>query len=188
MDSTSHRAIRFAEGMRNSLSSIGSQLDSPARVTLAAELGEPLDGAWWPHASAVGRELPHLVAALKRPLGKVVDISVNWSSLAGMPNLDSMDWRGNSLVSLREARRQRVITLIGRRAKAHLLVIPPRTSTALAVMLLRRSARLPILSVHRDTDAFRIAGGIIRAVYPHRRPVGRLPPAHRETARLRFWC
>jgi uncharacterized protein DUF5994 len=140
----------------------GCHLATPTRVALASELGEALDGAWWPHASSIGRELPHLIEALKRPLGPIVDIGVNWSSLAGMPNLDSMNWRGNSLMSINEARRQRVITLTGRRATTRLLLVPPRTSTALAVMLLRRAARLPILSAHRDTEAFRIADEIVR--------------------------
>jgi hypothetical protein len=152
------------------MTAAGHRLVSPARVTLASELGEALDGAWWPHAAAVGRELPDLVDALKAPLGDIVDIGVNWSSLAGMPNLDSMDWRGNSLLSIRDGRRQRIVTLTGSRARTQLLLIPPRTSTALAVMLLRCAARLPILSIHRETQAFRIADEIIRAACRDRQP------------------
>ncbi len=148
----------------------GCHLVNPARVTLAAKLGEALDGAWWPHEASVGRELPGLIEALADPLGRIVDIGVNWSTLSGMPNLDSFDWRGHSLISVQQARHQRVVTLTGRRATARLLLIPPRTSTALAVMLLRRAARLPILSVHQDTDAFRIAEEIIRAACPEKPP------------------
>ena len=143
----------------------GCHLATPTRVALAAELGEALDGAWWPQDAAVGRELPLLIEALKRPFGPIIDIGVNWSNLAGMPNLNSMDWRGNSLVSIREARRQRVITLTGRRATTKLLLVPPRTSTALAVMLMRQAARLPIRPSHRETDAFRMADQIIRCAY-----------------------
>ena len=143
----------------------GCHLVSPARVTLAHDLGEALDGGWWPHEASVGRELPGLTEALKSRLGKIVNIGVNWSTLSGMPNLDSFDWRGHSLISLQQARRQRVVTLTGKRATARLLLIPPKTSTALAVMLLRRAARLPILSVHQDTEAFRIADEIVRATY-----------------------
>lgn len=148
----------------------GCHLVNPARVTLASELGGMLDGGWWPHESSVGRELPGLTEALASRLGKIGDIGVNWSTLSGMPNLDSFDWRGHSLISLQQARRQRVVTLTGKRATARLLLIPPRTSTALAVMLLRRSARLPILSVHQDTEAFRIADEIVRATCAEKSP------------------
>lgn len=146
------------------------RLDNPIRLTLASELGDALDGAWWPHSSSVARELPHLIDVLEKPLGQVEDIDVNWSALASMPNLDSLSWRGNSVVSLRETRHQRVMTFTGRRARARLLVVPWRTSTALAVMLLRRAARLPILSTHLDTDAFRTADGIVRAACNQNQP------------------
>ncbi|RDH76849.1 hypothetical protein DVS77_18580 [Mycolicibacterium moriokaense] len=139
------------------------RLDTPIRVTLASELGDTLDGAWWPHSSTIGRELPGLVDVLEKPLGHVVDIDVNWSTLSGLPNLDSLNWRGNAVVSVADTRRQRVMTLTGSRATARLLVVPWRTSTALAVMLLRRAARLPIMSAHRDTVAFQVADGIVRA-------------------------
>jgi hypothetical protein len=145
---------------------------TPTRVSLASRLGDDIDGGWWPHTSSVGRELPHLTDALKADLGPIVDIGVNWSSLAGMPNLDAMDWRGNSLMSIREAQRQRVISLTGARATTRLLLVPPRTSTALAVMLLRRAARLPILPAHRDSRAFRIADEIVRSVCCEKAPDG----------------
>lgn len=135
----------------------------PIRLTLAPQLGNALDGAWWPHSSSVARELPGLIGVLEKPLGHVDDINVNWSSLAGVPNLDSLNWRGNSVVSVRETRQQRVMCFSGTRATARLLVVPWRTSTALAVMLLRRAARLPIMSAHLDTEAFRAADVIVRA-------------------------
>jgi hypothetical protein len=131
---------------------------------LATELGSGLDGGWWPYTASVARELPELIETLQRPLGDVVDICVNWSSLAGVPDLDSLFHRGNAVVPGQDARRmQRIITVTGDRATARLLVVPWRTSTALAVMLLRRAARLPIMSDHVHTDAFRIADGIVRA-------------------------
>jgi uncharacterized protein DUF5994 len=139
------------------------RLENPIRVTLATPLGDALDGAWWPHTSSIARELRDLIDVLERPLGQVVDIDVNWSSLAGLPNLDSLNWRGNAVVSVNETRHQRVMTLTGRRARARLLVVPWWASTALAVMLLRRAARLPIQSIHQDTEAFRVAENIIRA-------------------------
>lgn len=133
------------------------------RLTMAAELGGPVDGAWWPYTTSVAQELPGLIVAVKEALGDIVDIGVNWSSLAGVPDLDSFNLRGTAVVLGREARHQRVMTLTGSRAKARLLVVPCGTSTAVAVMLLRRAARLPIMSTHMETEAFRIADGIVRA-------------------------
>jgi hypothetical protein len=141
----------------------GRRLDNPLRLTLASHLGDALDGGWWPHTSSIARELPDLIDVLEQPLGHVVDIGVNWSSLVGPPNLDSLNWRGNALVSVGESRRQRVMTLSGSRGSARLLVVPWRTSTALAVMLLRQAARFPVRSMHRDTDAYRLAEDIVRA-------------------------
>jgi Family of unknown function (DUF5994) len=165
-----HRAIRFVCRPRTDASGQVEPKESPMRranqqirLTLATELGDPIDGGWWPTTSSIARELPGLINVLEKPLGHVVDISVNWSSLSGLANLDSLNWRGNSVVSIGCTRRQRVMTLTGSRATARLLVVPWRTSTALAVMLLRQAARLPIQAIHRDTDAFRVADGIVRA-------------------------
>ena len=55
------------------------------------------------------------------------------------------------------------MTLTGTRAQANLLVVPWRTSTALAVMVLRQAAALPILPMHLGTPACRTADDIVRA-------------------------
>ncbi len=139
------------------------------RLTLVSELGGALDGAWWPYTSSVAKELPELIEALERPLGQIVDIGVNWSPLEGVPDLDSLNYRGNAAVRSRTTRPQRVMTVTGSRACARLLVVPCRTSTALAVMLLRRAAGLAVFSVHQETDAFRAAEDIVcaaRAEHP----------------------
>ena len=133
------------------------------RLTLVSELGGALDGGWWPYTSSVAKELPELIEALERPLGEIIDIGVNWSPLEGVPDLDSLNYRGNAAVRSRNTRPQRVITVTGSRACARLLVVPCQTSTALAVMLLRRAAGLAVFSVHRDTDAFRTAEDIVLA-------------------------
>lgn len=143
----------------------GCHLAHPTRLALAAELGDTLDGAWWPHTSSIARELPDLIAALRPMLGNVVDIDLNWSVLDGLPNLDALHWRGNAAVLGRLGNRQRVMTVIGARDRTRLLVVPSQTSAALAVMLLRRAARLPILPVHQHTEAFDVADGIVRSVY-----------------------
>jgi Family of unknown function (DUF5994) len=69
----------------------GRRLASPVRVTLAFELGGDLDGAWWPHTASVADELPELTDALFMRLGRIIDISVNWSSMTGSPDLDSLN-------------------------------------------------------------------------------------------------
>ena len=51
----------------------------------------------------------------------------------------------------------------GSQARANLLVVPCRTTTALAVMVLRQAAGLPILSSHLDTPAYRAANDIVSA-------------------------
>ena len=130
------------------------RLRSPLRLTLAAKLGHNIDGAWWPRTGHIAGELPELVAVLGSRLGEIIDIKVNWSSSEGPPKLESYGWEG---------KHQPVMTISGRNARANLLVVSYRTSTALAVMVLRRAADLPIDPGHRDTQAFRTADCIVRA-------------------------
>jgi Family of unknown function (DUF5994) len=112
------------------------QLVTPVRLTLASRLGDQIDGAWWPRTGLISRELPELIAALDVRLGRVIDISVNWSSLQRPPDLNSDGWRGIH---------QHVMTVGSRKARANLLIVPYRTGTALAVMILRRAAGAPRL-------------------------------------------
>jgi len=139
------------------------RLASPIRLTLASQLGDAIDGAWWPYTSAVPQELPELIGALEKPLGRIMDISINWNALDGVPDLDSLHSRGNAALPGRITRPQRVMTVTGSRDNARLLVIPSQTSTALAVMLLRRAARLPVFAVHLGTDACQAADCIVNA-------------------------
>ncbi|MCX6488010.1 MAG: DUF5994 family protein [Mycobacterium sp.] len=134
---------------------------SPAirlRLTLASELGRDIDGAWWLRTARTARELPELIATLKSRLGEIVDINVNWS-LDGPPR---MTFYGG------ECKRQPVMTLTGASAEISLLVVPSTTSAALAVMILRHAARLPIEPFHIDTDAFKTAEGIVLAARAQR--------------------
>jgi len=137
------------------------RLSSPVRFSLAAELGHGLDGAWWPHKASIARELPGLIDALRERLGQAIDIGVNWSPLQGVPDLDLLNRRGVAATPGRDSRHLRVMTITGTRAKAHLLVVPCRTSIALAVMLLRQAADLPVLYAHQHTAAFQTAGVIV---------------------------
>jgi Family of unknown function (DUF5994) len=133
----------------------------PIRLTVASHLGVDLDGAWWPHSSSEARELPKLIEALRERVGEVIDIGVNWSTLDGVPDLDSLS--RVSAIPGQQVRNLRVITVTGRLARVKLLVIPPRTTRALAVMLLRQAAALPIHPMHVDTSACRAADDIVRA-------------------------
>ncbi len=130
------------------------QLASPVRLTLASRLGNEIDGAWWPRTGLISRELPELVSVLDVRLGQVIDINVNWSSLQRPPDLNWDGWRGIH---------QHIMTVSGRNARTNLLIVPYRTGTALAVMVLRRAAGLPIYPAHRDSRAFRTADCIVRA-------------------------
>jgi hypothetical protein len=139
----------------------GRRLSSPVRFTLASNLGSGLDGAWWPRTASIARELSDLADALRESLGQVIDIGVNWSPLQGVPDLDLLNRRGVAATPGRDSRHLRVMTITGTRAKAHLLVVPCRTSIALAVMLLRQAADLPVLYAHQHTAAFQTAGVIV---------------------------
>jgi len=143
---------------------------SPCRLTLADRLGGGLDGAWWPHTTSMARELPDLIDALQEPLGQIVDIALNWSPLEGVPDLDLLNRRGVAATPGRESRRFRVMTLTSENAHANLLVVPFRTSTALAIMLLRHAADLPVLHVHQLTPAFQTADVIVRAARAQNAP------------------
>lgn len=126
---------------------------TPLRLTLASEFGRDIDGAWWLRTGRAARELPELIVTLGGCLGEIIDINVNWS-MQGPPR---MTFYGG------ECKRQPVMTVTGRTARASLLVIPCRTPAALAVMILRQAGGLPVDAVHLDTDAFRTAEGIVHA-------------------------
>jgi Family of unknown function (DUF5994) len=127
------------------------QLVTPVRVTLASRLGDQIDGAWWPRTGLISRELPELVAVLDVRLGRVIDISVNWSSLQRPPDLNWDGWRGIH---------QHVMTFGSRKARANLLIVPYRTGTALAVMI---SVELPAYPSIRRTatpELFRLPAAL----------------------------
>jgi Family of unknown function (DUF5994) len=126
---------------------------SSLRLTLASQLGNKIDGAWWPRTALISRELPDLVSVLEARLGQVIDINVNWSSLQRQPDLNWGWWQGIH---------PQIMTVVGRDAQAKLLMVPHRTGTALAVMVLRRAAGLPVYPIHHDSRAFKIAECIVR--------------------------
>lgn len=140
----------------------GRRLASPVRLALAEVLGSPLDGAWWPHTASIASELPELVDAVCARLGEVVSIGINWSPLESSPDLDAVNRRGRSEPE-RVVGHQRLMTMTGSRGLANLLVVPCRTSVALAIILMRHAAALPITRAERDSQEFRTSDDIVRA-------------------------
>jgi hypothetical protein len=134
----------------------------PVRIALASLLGGDIDGAWWPHTASVAGELPQLIEALHRPLGEIIDISVNWSSRDGAPDLNSMSYRAKSMPGCRN-KRQRIMVIAGRRARAKLLVVPHMTTPALGRMVLRRAAAVPIPGAEQNSQEFQTADFVVHA-------------------------
>jgi hypothetical protein len=135
----------------------------PVRIALATLLGGDIDGAWWPHTASVAGELPELIEALHRPLGEIIDISINWSSTERAPDLNSMRPGAKSMPGWRDDRRQRIMVIAGRRARAKLLVVPHMTMPALGWMVLRRAAAVPIPGAEQNSQEFQTADFVVRA-------------------------
>jgi hypothetical protein len=133
------------------------------RLTLAREPADVIDGGWWPHTPSISNELPQLVDALRTSLGQILDISLNWSSIRGVPDLDMRIRRGVPALPGWQAQRQRIMDVTGSQRRVRLLVVPSKTSAALAVMVLRHAASLPIEPSHVDTNACRVAHDIVCA-------------------------
>lgn len=149
----------------------------PVRIALRTPLGADIDGAWWPHTSSVAAELPELIDALHRPLGEIVDISINWSSTEGAPDLNSMCY-GAMVIPGRPFRPQRLMVVTGSRARATLLVVPHMTAASLGLMLLRRAAHIPMPLADRDCKVFRTADHVVRTAQAESASwTGRIPVA-----------
>jgi uncharacterized protein DUF5994 len=128
--------------------------DNPVRLCVARTLGHAVDGAWWPRVDRITNELPQVVAMLTPLLGHINSINVNWPPLQRPPALNWPGW---------QSKPQHVMTVSGDDASARILIIPYATRGALALMVLRRAANLPIDPIDRDTSAFLTAGSILLA-------------------------
>lgn len=127
---------------------------NPIRVSVARELGRAIDGAWWPRADRMTNELPGLVTALTPLLGDIEAINVNWQPLQRPPEFNWPGW---------ELKRQHVMSLSGGDAQVNLLIVPYTTYSALALMLLRCAANLPVTAADREKRAYLTADLILRA-------------------------
>lgn len=136
--------------------------DDSLRLSVARTLGHAVDGAWWPRVDRITIELPHVVAALTPLLGRVTAIEVNWPPLQRPPNLNLPGWQGKP---------QHVMTASGDDASAKLLIIPYSTRGALALMVLRLAANLPVDPADRETPAFLTAGSILLAAQQQCTPI-----------------
>ncbi|OSC39066.1 DUF5994 family protein [Mycobacterium decipiens] len=132
---------------------------NPIRLSVATELGRDIDGAWWPRADRITNELPDLVAVLTPLLGDITSINVNWSPLQRPPDLNWPGW---------EHKRQHIMTVNGTRACINLLIVSYATHSALALMVMRCAANLPIETADRDKPAFLTAGSILRVAQQQR--------------------
>jgi hypothetical protein len=132
----------------------GRRPANPVRLSVARKLGGNIDGAWWPRADRIANELPHLVMSLTPLLGHITSINLNWPPLQRPPELNWAGWQHKP---------QHVMTVKGDDASANLLIIPYATHNALALMVLRRAANLPIDPADREKPAFLTAGSILLA-------------------------
>lgn len=134
-----------------SILDVRSQQGSATRLTLADDLGHDVDGAWWPRSSLVSRELPDLIDALGGRLGEIVDIHVNWAS----NDPPSLTFYGG----LRK--RLPIMTIRGSNASTRILIIPHKTTAALAVMVLLHAAYLPTNNTQVSLKALQVAEAIV---------------------------
>jgi Family of unknown function (DUF5994) len=136
--------------------------DDSIRLSVSRTLGRAVDGAWWPRVDRITIELPSVVAALRPLLGRVTSIDVNWPPLQRPPDLNLPGWQGKP---------QHVMTVCGDDASAKLLIIPYATRGALALMVLRLAAKLPIEAGDRETPAYLAAGSILLAAQQQCAPI-----------------
>lgn len=132
---------------------------NPIRVSVGCELGRAIDGAWWPRADRITNELPGLVALLTPLLGGIDSINVNWPPLQRPPDFNWPGW---------EHKRQHVITVVGADARVNLLIVPYATYSALALMVLRCAAGLPVETRDMGKRVFVTAAAILRAAQQQR--------------------
>lgn len=135
---------------------------SPVRVSLSAARGGDIDGAWWPRSAAMARELPDLIEAVFPTLGEIVDISINWSAHSPTPVLSTMSPDIAAKIG-GQTPRHRLMYLVGGSAVTKLLVIPPMTAPALALMVLRQAAHRGVPELDCDSREFEAADRVVCA-------------------------
>lgn len=135
---------------------------SPVRVSLSADRGGDIDGAWWPRTSAMARELPDLMEAVFPTLGEIIDISINWSANSPTPVLSTMSPDIAAKIGGR-APHHRLMFLTGASALTKLLIIPTMTAPALALMVLRQAAHRDFPELDSGSKEFEAADRVMCA-------------------------
>ncbi|AFR48027.1 MULTISPECIES: DUF5994 family protein [Gordonia] len=102
----------------------------PPRVRFGLDPAAAINGAWYPYTLRLAEELPGMLAAARPQIGEVSGIDVNWSSFRRLPGLDSPD----------SPEMPPLMTLTCGSNTVMLLVIPPRTASSLAAILLRQAS------------------------------------------------
>jgi hypothetical protein len=140
----------------------GRRAARPIRITLARELGTDIDGAWWPHSSAMAAELPDLIGALHATLGEVEAIRINWAPTEGQLDLETIAHGARMQLPGEKHRRPRLMVVAGATDRVKLLVVPSLTSQALGSMVLRAAAGLPTSGGTGDGRLFETACVVMR--------------------------
>lgn len=102
----------------------------PPRVRFGVDPSAPIGGAWYPYTVQLADELPGVLAAARSQIGDVTGMDVNWSSFRRIPGLDSPD----------SPMTPPLMTLTAGGVVVTILVIPPRTASSLAAILLRQAS------------------------------------------------
>ncbi|GAA11671.1 MULTISPECIES: DUF5994 family protein [Gordonia] len=102
----------------------------PPRVRFGIDPSAAVGGAWYPYTVQLADELPGVLAAARAQIGDVTGIDVNWQSFRRIPGLDSPD----------SPMTPPLMTLTAGGIVVTLLVIPPRTASSLAAILLRQAS------------------------------------------------
>lgn len=138
------------------------RMASPVRVSLTADRGGDIDGAWWPRSDSIARELPELIQALHPSIGDIVDIDINWSANSPTPILSTMAPELAAKI-VGPKPRHRLMFITGQCSLTKLLVIPSMTSATLALMVLRQAGERQIPDGVNGTTEFRAAERVLRA-------------------------
>lgn len=117
---------------------LGNAVLGPTRVRFTSDRDARVAGAWYPYTANLAGELSSLSAAVTPLLGEITSISVHWQSYRRYPGLDSED--APTIPPL--------MTISATDRDATLLVIPCRTSSSLAAMLLRLASDTELEGAH----------------------------------------
>ncbi|MBD0862234.1 transposase [Gordonia sp. zg691] len=123
----------------------------PARVRFGSDPAAPVGGAWYPYTIQLADELPGVLAAASTLIGDITGIDVNWSSFRRLPGLDSPD----------SPLTPPLMTLTAGKKSVTLLVIPHRTVSSLAAILLRQASNSAIPAGQAHSLEYRRAERIL---------------------------